>query len=61
MEESEKRSRELQGEKVEGVLWVVDEVVDQRENPESLRLSVEVDEVYVDFLVLEFSTCLQCW
>ncbi len=59
MEESEKRSRELQGEKVEGVLWVVDEVVDQRENPESLRLSVEVDEVYVDFLVLEFSTCLQ--
>lgn len=61
MEESEKRSRELQGEKVEGVLWVVDEVVDQRENPESLRLSVEVDEVYVDFLVLEFSTCLQWW
>ncbi|KAL8752449.1 MAG: hypothetical protein Q9199_005741 [Rusavskia elegans] len=46
IEESEKRSRELQGEKVEGVLWVVDEVVDQRENPESLRLSMEVDEVF---------------
>ncbi|KAL9634363.1 MAG: hypothetical protein Q9204_003033 [Flavoplaca sp. TL-2023a] len=46
IEESEKRSRELQGEKVEGVLWVVDEVVDQRENPESLRLSMEIDEVF---------------
>ncbi|KAL8909159.1 MAG: hypothetical protein Q9171_005164 [Xanthocarpia ochracea] len=46
IEESEKRSRELQGEKVEGVLWVVDEVVDQRENPESLKLSLEMDEVF---------------
>ncbi|KAL8787841.1 MAG: hypothetical protein Q9213_002028 [Squamulea squamosa] len=46
IEESEKRSRELQGEKVEGVLWVVDEVVDQRENPESLKILLEMDEVF---------------
>ncbi|KAL8672965.1 MAG: hypothetical protein Q9168_002598 [Polycauliona sp. 1 TL-2023] len=46
IEESEKRSRELQGEKVEGVLWVVDEVVEQRENPESLKLSMEIDDVF---------------
>ncbi|KAL8694451.1 MAG: hypothetical protein Q9224_003566 [Gallowayella concinna] len=46
IEESEKRSRELQGEKVEGVLWVVDDIVDQRENPESMKLNLEMDEVF---------------
>ncbi|KAL8750333.1 MAG: hypothetical protein Q9184_006461 [Pyrenodesmia sp. 2 TL-2023] len=46
IEESEKRSRELQGEKVEGVLWVVDEVMDQKENPDSMKLNMEMDEVF---------------
>ncbi|KAI4141903.1 MAG: hypothetical protein LQ341_003388 [Variospora aurantia] len=46
IEESEKRSRELQGEKVEGVLWVVDEVMDQKENPDTMKLNMEMDEVF---------------
>ncbi|KAL9612817.1 MAG: hypothetical protein Q9167_002600 [Letrouitia subvulpina] len=46
IEDSEKRSRELQGEKVGGVLWLVDEAMDQKENPENMKLNMETDEVF---------------
>ena len=48
MEESERRSRDLLGDKVESVLWVVDEVLDQRENPDTMKVNMEMDEVYVE-------------
>ncbi|KAI4106581.1 MAG: hypothetical protein L6R37_002082 [Teloschistes peruensis] len=46
IEESEKRSRELQGDKLETVLWVVDEGGDQRANPDAMKLNMEMDEVF---------------
>ena len=61
IEESEKRSRELQGEKVEGVLWVVDEVMDQKENPESTKLNMEMDDVYVAFGIHELISDSKRW
>ncbi|KAL9047404.1 MAG: hypothetical protein Q9214_000018 [Letrouitia sp. 1 TL-2023] len=46
IEDSEKRSRELQGEKVGGVLWLVDEAMEQKESPENMKLNMETDEVF---------------
>ncbi|KAL8872955.1 MAG: hypothetical protein Q9174_001504 [Haloplaca sp. 1 TL-2023] len=46
IEESERRSRDLLGDKVESVLWVVDEALDQRENPDTMKVNMEMDEVF---------------
>lgn len=47
LEDSEKKSREGLGEKTEGLLWNVDEQIERRENPESQKLNIEMDELYV--------------
>lgn len=45
LEDSEKKSREGLGDKAEGLLWNVDEQLERRENPESQKLNVEMDEL----------------
>ena len=45
LEDSEKKSREGLGEKAEGLLWNVDEQIERRENPESQKLNIEMDEL----------------
>ena len=47
LEDSEKKSRENLGERIEGILWDVDEVMEQKENPESQKLNMEMDDLYV--------------
>jgi uncharacterized protein (DUF3084 family) len=46
LEDSEKKSRESLGERIEGILWDVDEVMEQKENPESQKLNMEMDDLY---------------
>ncbi len=46
LEDSEKRSRESLGERIEGILWDIDEVMEQKANPESQKLNMEMDELY---------------
>lgn len=45
LEDSEKKSREGLGDKTEGLLWNVDEKIERRENPESQKLNIEMDEL----------------
>ncbi|MCJ1261410.1 hypothetical protein MMC22_001274 [Lobaria immixta] len=46
LEDSEKKSREGLGDKTEGLLWNVDERIERRENPESQKLNIEMDELF---------------
>lgn len=46
LEDSEKKSREGLGDKTEGLLWNVDEKIERRENPESQKLNIEMDELF---------------
>ena len=45
MEELEKRNRELLNEKLDGLVWEVHDVMHQKENPESQKLNMELDEL----------------
>lgn len=45
LEESEKKSREALGENVDGLIYDVDRVVEHRENPESQKMNIEMDEL----------------
>ena len=46
LEDTEKRSRDLLSERTEGMLWDLDEIMEQKENPESQKLNMETDELY---------------
>ena len=48
LEDTEKKSRDLLGERAESMLWDVDEIMEQKENPENQKLNMETDELYVD-------------
>ena len=50
LEDSEKKSRESLGERIEGILWDVDEVMEQKENPESQKLNMEMDDLYAPYI-----------
>lgn len=45
LEDSEKKSREGLGGKTEGLFWNADEQTERRENPESQKLNIEMDEL----------------
>ena len=47
MEDSEKKSREALGEKIECILSDVNEIMEQKDNPASQKFSMETDELYV--------------
>lgn len=47
LEEMEKRNRELLNEKLDALVWEVHDVVQHKENPESQKLNMELDEMWV--------------
>ncbi|MCJ1313759.1 hypothetical protein MMC25_007439 [Agyrium rufum] len=46
LEETEKKSRELLSDKAEKILWDIDDIMEQRENPENQKLNMESDELF---------------
>lgn len=54
MEDNERRSREEYSERTEAFYWDIEDSIDRTENPESGRMNVELDELYV--LVLSLSS-----
>lgn len=48
LEDSEKKSRERLGAKTEQILWDIEAVIEQRENPESQKWNMEMDELWVN-------------
>lgn len=47
LEDTEKRSRHLIGESTDAVLHNIECIMEQKENPESHKLNMELDELYV--------------
>ncbi|MCJ1377443.1 hypothetical protein MMC17_000538 [Xylographa soralifera] len=48
LEDTEKKSRDLMSERGESIFWDIGEIMDQKENPGSLQLNMETEELYVD-------------
>jgi hypothetical protein len=47
MEDNERRSREKYSERTEAFYWEIEDSINRTENPESGRMNVELDELYV--------------
>ena len=47
LEDTERKSRQLLGESTEGLLQNIERMMEQKENPESKKINVELDELYV--------------
>lgn len=46
IEDSEKRSRDEFSERTSNFYWVIDDTMEQAENPEDQKMNVEQDEMY---------------